>query len=341
MALTKAKEIYEKVKDGNFQELAFQLSDDPSAKTNRGNLGWFTKGAMVKEFENAVFNNPVGSVVGPIKTKFGYHIIKIEGKTNKEFKYAELKESVKPGADTRELTKIKAEEIYKLIEEGKSMDSVAAQYNLTIQNTGDVLRNGTIQVAPTNKSIVKFGFDNVEGSVHTPIKVQGGYAVFQVSDKIQEGYKNFEEIKNTTIMQNVVQEKKFNLLKQKADGIAAQVQGDNFEAFAEGKPDFEAGKVDSTTMGQPDMQIGMDYNLLKTVYSMEVGQSAGPIKGLKGYYFVKVTYKTPFNEQDYIAKAPEIRANLLAQKKQTVIQQWLGDLREKAEIEDNRDLFMG
>ena len=338
-AKTKAMEILEKAKNGNFQELAFQLSDDPTAKTNRGNLGWFTKGAMVKEFEEAAFNNPTGSVIGPIKTQFGYHIIKVEGRTNKEFKFAELRESVKPGSDTKELTKIKAEEIYKQVEEGKSLDSVAAQYNLAVQNTGDVLRNGTIQIAPTNKSLVKFGFDNVEGSVHTPIKVQGGFAVFQISEKIQEGFKNFEEIKNTTIMQSVVQEKRFNLLKQKADGVASQVQGSSFESFAEGKPDFETGKVDSTTMGQPNMQIGMDYNLLRTVYSMEVGQSGGPIKGLKGYYFVKVTYKTPFNEQDYLAKAPEIRANLLAQKKQTVIQQWLTELKDRAEIEDNRDLF--
>lgn len=60
----------------NFEELALEKSLCPSKKKG-GNLGWFAKGMMVPEFEKACFAGAKGQVVGPVKTQFGYHIIKI------------------------------------------------------------------------------------------------------------------------------------------------------------------------------------------------------------------------------------------------------------------------
>ena len=59
-----------------FEDLAKRFSKCPS-KSKGGNLGWFGRGDMVPEFENACFNGTKGQVVGPVKTEFGYHIIKI------------------------------------------------------------------------------------------------------------------------------------------------------------------------------------------------------------------------------------------------------------------------
>jgi peptidyl-prolyl cis-trans isomerase D len=341
-AKTKAEEIYNKAKSGSdFGELAFQLSEDPSAKTNRGNLGWFTKGAMVKEFEEAAFNGNTGDIIGPIKTQFGYHIIKVDGKTNKEFKFAEIKQPVVPGLTTKELIRIKAEEIYKQInEDGKTMDTVAYDYKITTQNTGDVFRNGQIPFAPGNQSLIKFGFDNEPGEMPTPVKVQGGFAVMQITEKIPEGYKNFDEIKETLIKPRVITDKKLNYLKSKADAIAPQVQSGNFQTFAEGNNEVQYDKIDSMTYASPSPNIGMDYNLMNTVFNMTTGQVSAPVKGLKGYYIVKLTEITPFNQQDYIAQSPAIRTQLYQQKQQQVVQKWLQDLKERADIEDNRDLFI-
>lgn len=63
-------------KGEDFAELAKRFSKCPS-KSKGGNLGWFGKGDMVPEFEKACFENAKGAVVGPVKTEFGYHIIKI------------------------------------------------------------------------------------------------------------------------------------------------------------------------------------------------------------------------------------------------------------------------
>jgi len=73
----KAKELLERINKGeSFAELAKEFSDCPSGKRG-GELGWFGRGQMVREFELAAFDGEKGSVVGPIKTQFGWHLIKV------------------------------------------------------------------------------------------------------------------------------------------------------------------------------------------------------------------------------------------------------------------------
>jgi peptidyl-prolyl cis-trans isomerase C len=61
----------------SFEELAKEKSLCPSGKKG-GSLGWFGRGQMVREFELAAFNGKKGSIVGPVKTQFGYHLIRID-----------------------------------------------------------------------------------------------------------------------------------------------------------------------------------------------------------------------------------------------------------------------
>ena len=75
-----AHQIMKRIADGEeFDKVARRFSSCPSGK-NGGDLGWFGKGMMVPEFEKIAFEEEVGKVVGPIKTQFGYHVIKVTGK---------------------------------------------------------------------------------------------------------------------------------------------------------------------------------------------------------------------------------------------------------------------
>jgi foldase protein PrsA len=75
--LSVAEDVIQKLNQGNdFNQLALTYSEDPSVSTNSGNLGIFGKGQMVKEFEDAAFSLKVGEISEPIKTTYGYHIIK-------------------------------------------------------------------------------------------------------------------------------------------------------------------------------------------------------------------------------------------------------------------------
>lgn len=73
-----AQMVLEKLQQGeSFEKLAYQYSKDPSAKRNKGDLGYFVWGAMVPEFQEAAFQMEVGEVSPPVKSQFGYHIIKL------------------------------------------------------------------------------------------------------------------------------------------------------------------------------------------------------------------------------------------------------------------------
>jgi parvulin-like peptidyl-prolyl isomerase len=78
----KADDLYTKATKGgaSFEQLATANSDDPASKTNGGDLGFFPRGTMVPDFEKVAFETAPGKVAAPIKTQFGFHIIKVEEK---------------------------------------------------------------------------------------------------------------------------------------------------------------------------------------------------------------------------------------------------------------------
>lgn len=89
-----AKEIKAKLDKGeDFAKLAKQYSKDTGSAQNGGDLGWFGPGKMVEEFEKAAYTLNVGEISNPVKTQFGYHIIKVTDKEKKK-SFDEMKEEI-------------------------------------------------------------------------------------------------------------------------------------------------------------------------------------------------------------------------------------------------------
>lgn len=111
-----AKDVKKRAAGGaDFAALAKELSTDPSAKENGGDLGYFRKDQMVKPFADKAFAMKVGEISGPVKTEFGYHIIKV----------AEIKDAQPiDGLDPQALSGIKRSVLAKRIEELKGRAKV-------------------------------------------------------------------------------------------------------------------------------------------------------------------------------------------------------------------------
>jgi peptidyl-prolyl cis-trans isomerase D len=90
-ALAEAKKIKSEVTTQNFAIKAAELSEDKGSARQGGDLGYFSENQMVKPFEEAAFAAPVGSIVGPVESQFGYHIIYVEDKKSEEISFSEIK----------------------------------------------------------------------------------------------------------------------------------------------------------------------------------------------------------------------------------------------------------
>ena len=117
-----ADNIEKQLKEGkDFAELANQFSIDPGSNKTGGELGFFAKGVMVKEFEEAAFKLNINEVSNPIQTQFGYHIIKVvDKKPAKEANYEELKDKIKDYLKQQRLTTESKSYIEQLYEQNKA-----------------------------------------------------------------------------------------------------------------------------------------------------------------------------------------------------------------------------
>ena len=96
-ALDKIKMIQQKLKDGEtFENMANKYSEDSSSNTNGGDIGYFSKGQLVAEFENVAFSLPVGQISDIVETPYGFHLIKVTDKKEQRIKtFDEVKDSIK------------------------------------------------------------------------------------------------------------------------------------------------------------------------------------------------------------------------------------------------------
>ncbi len=133
-AYKKISEIRAKAVAGeDFANLAMQYSQDPSAKDNKGDLGYFSSFRMVYPFENAAFNTKVGQVSKPFRTKFGYHIMKVndirDNRGEITVEHIMLLNPESGYAAEKEKVKAKIMEIYKKLQQGENFEELAKQFS--------------------------------------------------------------------------------------------------------------------------------------------------------------------------------------------------------------------
>lgn len=165
----------------DFNILAKKYSEDPSAKTNEGNLGYFSAMQMVYPFETAAYNTPVGKISMPVRTKFGYHLIKVHDK--RSVVRLSLDKIAIPAKEKDADNKIF--EIHEMLLKGMPYEQVmsssyAGDYNLTHEFIPPQQVN---QLDPKIFEMVK----NLEapGDISDPVKTDDSWSIFILNEKQQ------------------------------------------------------------------------------------------------------------------------------------------------------------
>lgn len=179
----------------DFAKVAKEVSNDPSAKKNGGDLGYFSALHMVYPFESAAYNTKVGDVSMPVRTRFGYHIIKVTDKrpARGTIKVAHImiKASKNETDEVAAQKKQKIDEIYdKLTKEGQDFAALAKQFS---EDQGSARRGGELPEFNTGKMVEEFenaAFALAEdGDISKPVRTDFGWHIIKrLSLKELESY---------------------------------------------------------------------------------------------------------------------------------------------------------
>ncbi|TRX61249.1 peptidylprolyl isomerase [Fulvivirga sp. M361] len=171
---------------GDFARLAKENSDDPSAKTNGGNLGYFTSFQMVYPFESAAYNTSEGDVSPPVRTRFGYHIIKILDKRPSQgsAEVSHIMIRVNPDKKDSIQARNKIFEIHDQAMGGVAWDELASQFSQDIntKDKGGRLRPFTVGQMPYAFQEASFGLNEV-GAISDPFMTPYGWHIVRLEGK--------------------------------------------------------------------------------------------------------------------------------------------------------------
>jgi peptidyl-prolyl cis-trans isomerase SurA len=181
----------------DFGKLAQENSQDPSAKENKGDLGFFSSFRMVYAFESAAFNTPKGKISNPFRTRFGYHIIKVDDiRDNRgEVQVAHIMIlNPKPEETDKDKSKNTINEIYKKIQQGESFEDLAKQFSEDKSSSskgGQLSRFGSGQLSSEEFENVAFSLTK-EKPMSEPFQSKFGWHIVKLTDKFP--VKSLEEM---------------------------------------------------------------------------------------------------------------------------------------------------
>ena len=336
-AEVKANELLAQLKaaknnDELFAELAAEYNTD-ATKDKGGDLDWFTDGQMVPQFNEYVVNNPVGSM-GVVETPFGYHVVKVTGKTEPQMKARLAYLTHEITASTKTYQNIYAE-ANKFVTENRTYD----QFNQAIEEQGLTKRTmprmnkSTYQIAGIDnpREIVRWAFDEntKKGDVSEKIfELDNMLVVAALTGVVHEGF---------APMDAVAEQFKYQVLNKKKGEIAVEKMkacGNDVDRMVN-----ELG-AESTTVSDIAIEsrvlsnFGVEADIVGKLLGMKEGEELGPIAGNSSAFIIKnVKFTQPATPENY--------SDIIREKTSQYTNKVLGGavyqaLRDQAKIKDNR-----
>lgn len=318
-AQTRAREMSAKVMTpgADFAALARQYSEDPGSKDSGGDLGWFPRGRMVKEFEDAAFRLSPGEVSAPVKSQFGYHILKLEGR--------------RPGglrslAEAHDLIKEKLLEGLADAEGNRRATALREKIDAAKLTTDeqwhaladDVVTSNVTPFFAQEEVVPGIGRDPEllaevgaakEGFVGGPRRSSRGWIVYRVAKVRPAGVTPFEEAKEEA-REAVKRTKALEALRKDLEGKRASLGVGPVNAQAVGL----GGTVQTVSdhrRGASIPSVGVSRNLDDAVFATPVNALTPVVTvGDRGVAVARLTAAKPFDPQTFAKEKAALRDSM-------------------------------
>ncbi len=313
---------------GDFSALARKYSEDPSAADNGGNLGWFSALRMVYPFESGAYNTPVGEISMPVRTRFGYHIMKVHEKRDAKGDIRAAHIMIKTGKEASkedvEKARAKALEVKGLLDSGKNtFEELASKYS---EDKGSATKGGELPQFGTGRMVAAFekaafALKNV-GDISEPVETEYGWHIIKLLERIpvpafenvkdeltaKVGKDSRSQLTRTVVIDRVKNEAGFREFPAAVDELSKYLD----ERLIEGKWNADTARY----LGKPVINIGKkpftQYDLAKFIGRQQTRRKPEDLRVLlNGYYNQFIEESVLAYEEDRLEeKYPEYKALL-------------------------------
>ena len=322
------------IQGAEFAELAREISDGPSAPQG-GDLGWFGRGAMVEPFEEAAFGLEPGQISEPVRTRFGWHLIKVEDHRAAGVKpLEEVRETIadrirREKASTRMNDRL--DQALELLLTGSGFEEAAASVGLAVRETDPFSRASGPEGLDLDRSQLELLFTLPEGGMtESPILLDEGYLLARKTEQIPEAVQPLEEVR-ARIVANLEKVGGMDLARNQAEQALTSLQGEEPapEELLESVQTSESFGRGSTI---PD--LGMNPGLVQDTFAARDTEWFPRVYELpQGHAIARLNEVVPPEKEQWTLQKYLVMDNLEQTKQSQLFQAYVTELRNRSEIE--------
>jgi peptidyl-prolyl cis-trans isomerase D len=329
---------------GDFAELAKTYSEETTTGSKGGYLGTFERGQMVKPFEETAFALESGQVSQPVRTPFGYHIIKVDQKTAAGTRTLAEADSKIRGLLTdrraQALALEDAEAAYDLSYENEDLAVVAQQVAQTLQTTGMIARNQAVDgvTDPTAFGRVLFGL-SADG-ISDVQEIDGDYYIIQVQAVEEPRVPDLEAVK-ASVMADWKQAQSWERAEEQAGAfLQALVDGGRMDALS-----ADQGLTLETTgffkRNEAIEKIGYQPEMAAAAFTLSEQNPLpeNPVRSGDGFYVFRLLDRQAPTEAITATDLEQIKTQLQQRKQRQLFEDWVAEARSRADIQIDRTLL--
>jgi peptidyl-prolyl cis-trans isomerase D len=336
--LVKTKEEADKIKKdldagAKFDELAKKYSQDPGSKDKGGLYTGVTRGQMVPEFDKAAFTLPIGKVSDPVKTDFGFHVIRVDAR--REARVKPLSE-VKPELEQvikAEKTAGQAESLANaIVTEARTsgLDKAAAKNGLNVVSTDYFNQTASLPGLGSNPQFMQAIFAAKPKSPAEKIATAQGFVIAEVVDTKPASTPTFEQAR-ADVEKQFRNDRAQEMLAKKTEELSDRARStkDLKRAAKEVGGTVKTSELVSPSGQVPD--LGSMTGPAAVAFDMSPGQISGPIQAGRNGVVIALKEKQEPTAADYDKQKEQVRQTLLQSKRGEVMQLFVEKLRQRLE----------